>query len=779
MAAHGGADRLWKAGVVSAKPMSPLNRLRFASRRRMFLSVTRLDWFALFLSTASVMLFAVSMLVSPSRGNSFVSSLRNTPWLHAGVRQLTVDHVLLIFLGLEVLLLLWLWLEFPRRRRTEEALRKINSLQRAIARSSARIVSMSSAEIAGGLHAELNDIREILGVDRICWYQQSADGSHFARLQTASSAPDVPGRDSFSSLEHPWLMASILQGTPLLIKSLSDIPASAEADRRSMEPSGMRSFALVPSMGGTGTANAMMLTSFSKEIDWDAEVVAQLAVLVSIFANAHARKLAQEAGTESELRFQHLFEEAPIGCCLVDSEGRICSANAAFARMLGYSQEELAHKGFWEITDARDVARSLVSFQELIAGVRDFYQLEKRYLRKDGTVIWGRLTESILGVRAAGGHFVLAMIEDVTDAILARTQLEQSQRRLTMALEASRMTAWEYEPISETISWVDRNTLREPGNQPTGPVRFAEVLQYVHPDDRNTLLELANRVIDEGGAFSAEFRMFAKNGSIRWMLGKGELVRIKGESGPGKIAGVTLDVSALKATQVELQQLAKRLMEAHEEERRRISRELHDDIGQRVALLGIELDLVGQLLHEHHGLRERVERAQLATGELGTDLHQLSHALHSSKLKYLGLPAALRELCTRMADKHALAIQLECEEQKVSLPEEEALALFRVAQEALNNVVRHSRATSVRVVLTATPNDMRLTICDDGAGFDSGAKTGGIGLIGMRERMRAVSGDFQIISAAGAGTEIHATVILSGLNRRQAGRRELGAGAVQ
>jgi PAS domain S-box-containing protein len=658
-------------------------------------------------------------------------------------------------------------------------LRKINSLQRAIARASARIVNLTSAEIVAGLHAELDGIREMLGVERICWYQQSCGSTRFVRLQTASCATDLPGRESFSAIEHPWLVSSILQGVPVLVKSLSEMPAGSEGDRQQLQQSGMRSFALVPSIGGTGTANAMMLTSFTKEIEWDAEVVAQLSVLASVFANAHARKLAQEAGTESELRFRHLFEEAPIGCCLVNSEGRICTSNIAFARMLGYGPGELIHKGFWEITEPEDVARSLVNFQELIAGVRDFYQLEKRYLKKDGSVIWGRLTVSVLGARAAQGPFVLAMIEDVTGAIHAREQLEQGRQRLTMALEASRMTAWEYDPATQTIAWVDRNTLREKGHEPMGPLRFADVLRHVHPDERTMLLDLADRIINEGGTFSAEFRMFAKNGSIRWMLGKGELLHKLNEPGTGKIAGVTLDVSELKRTQVELQELAKRLMEAHEEERRRISRELHDDIGQRVALLGIELDLVRQLLPEHDGLRERFERAQLATGELGTDLHQLSHALHSSKLKYLGLPAALRELCTRMADKHSLAIQCDYKEEKPSLPEEEALALFRVAQEALNNIVRHSGATSVRIRLSYTANEVRLLVCDDGSGFDPSSKTGGIGLIGMRERMRAVMGDFQIISAPGAGTEVHATVALPASAREALQINKLSAGTAQ
>jgi len=670
-------------------------------------------------------------------------------------------------------------MEFPRRRRTEDALRKINFLQRAIARSSARIVSLTSGEVVAGLYSELSGMREILGVDRICWYQQSTEGAQFVRLQTASARPDVPGRESFSALEHPWLAAAILEDMPVLVKSLAEMPAAAATDRRALEAAGMRSFAIIPSIGRIGAANALMLTSFTREIDWDAELVAQLSVLASVFANAYARKLAQEAGTESDLRFQHLFEEAPIGCCLADSEGRICNTNAAFTRMLGYSQDELIHKGFWEITEPQDVARSLVGFQELISGVRDFYQMEKRYLKKDGGRIWGRLTVSVLGARAAQGPFVLAMIEDVTDAIGAREQLEQDRRKLTMALEASRMTAWEYDPATGMISWVDRNNLRDQSLQPSGPVRFSEVLEHVHPDERTMLLELANRVISEGGTFSVEFRMFAKNGSIRWMLGKGELIGKKDGTGPGKVSGVTLDVSELKRTQLELQELAKRLMEAHEEERRRISRELHDDIGQRVALLGMELDLVRQLLEDHHIVRERVERAQLATGELGTDLHQLSHALHSSKLKYLGLPAALQELCTRMADKHALEVRLECAEQKLSLPEEEALALYRVAQEALNNVVRHSRANTVQVTLNQTANGLRLVISDDGTGFDTTGKTGGIGLIGMRERMRSVSGDFQIISAPGAGTEIHATVALAASSWERSPIGKLGAGNVQ
>jgi len=283
--------------------MARSNPPRIVSRPGLFLSLTRLDWFALYLATASVLLFAAAMLMTRPNGNSVIAALRNAQWLHTSIREMTVDTTLLIFLVLEALLLVWLWLEFPRRRRAEDALRKINSLQRAIARASARIVTMTSSEIAVGLHAELSSIREMLGVDRICWYQQCPDGQCFTRLQTASASKRVPGRDSYTAIDHPWLTSSILQGLPVLVRRLSDMPPGSEPDRHNLEHSGMKSFALVPSLGGSGTANAMILTSFAREIDWDAEVVAQLSVLASIFANAHARKLAQEAGSESESRF--------------------------------------------------------------------------------------------------------------------------------------------------------------------------------------------------------------------------------------------------------------------------------------------------------------------------------------------------------------------------------------------------------------------------------------------------------------------------------------------
>jgi signal transduction histidine kinase len=381
------------------------------------------------------------------------------------------------------------------------------------------------------------------------------------------------------------------------------------------------------------------------------------------------------------------------------------------------------------------------------------------------------MTVSVTSAKAQDGPYLLGMIEDVTETNLAREQLDRFTRMLTLALEASRTVAWEYDPLTATISWLDRNKLRAAGDQEPKIDLLSNVLSHVVPEDRDKLRGYAETILQTGGAFSTEARMIARDGSIRWMLIKGELLRKESEESP-RILGVTVDVSDVKRAQFQLEQLAKRLMEAQEEERKRISRELHDDIGQRVALLAIELDMVRQQLVGESELRKRIEQLQALAGELGTDLHLLSHALHSAKLKHLGLEAALRELCGRMNNNPGLVVELNCGNARRPVAEDEALVLYRIAQEALNNVSRHSKATKANISLECTETYAKLVISDNGRGFDLEANSDGIGLVGMRERLRAVGGEFRIFSTAKIGTEIHAKVPLTTpvkeLNARQA-----------
>ncbi len=725
---------------------------RVALRSRPFVWVARFDWFALYVTTAAVLFFAFYPLLffGPSSNHWFLGTRTSIP----------LSDALTIILSLEAFLLVWLWLEMPRRQKAETALKRMHSVQRAISRASGRIVSMKSEELEQGLQSELGAIREMLNVDHVSWFQRSKDGIPCARMQTSEIGEELVSTTEFSLSQTPWIAEAILGGAPVRLRRLGDLPPEAAVDRKVLQACGVKSLAVIPSSGAADGSNALALTSFTKEMDWDEEVIAQMSVVASVFAGAYAKKAASDAGRASELKFQHLFEDSPIGIALLNSGGQMLMSNETLARLLGYSRDELRLKNILSVAYPGDVPQTWLQMQEVSSGVRQTTQTERRFLRTDGSVIWARITLSLAGAKADDGPYLLSMIEDVTPTNLAREQLERVTRMLTLALESSRTTAWEYDPLTGTISWLDRNKLRT-GQDPV-PVTdlFSNVLSHVVADDRDRLRGYAETILQTGGVFSAEFRMIARDGTIRWMLGKGELLRKAGESMP-RILGVTVDVSGVKRAQFQLEQLAKRLMDAQEEERKRISRELHDDIGQRVALLAIELDMVRQQLDTEDQLRERIEQLQASTNDLGTDLHLLSHALHSSKLKHLGLEAALRELCTRMNGKQGVLVQLNCEKATNLIAEDEALALYRVAQEALNNVFRHSAARKVTVALQYSETRVTLVISDNGRGFDLRTSPDGIGLVGMRERLRTVGGEFTISSAPDVGTEICASLPLA------------------
>jgi signal transduction histidine kinase len=200
--------------------------------------------------------------------------------------------------------------------------------------------------------------------------------------------------------------------------------------------------------------------------------------------------------------------------------------------------------------------------------------------------------------------------------------------------------------------------------------------------------------------------------------------------------------------------LTGRLITLAEEERKHLARELHDDIGQRLSLVAFGLDLLTMAQDCEGSVRDRVQQALAEVKELATDVHNLSHRLHSSKLQHLGLPAALREVCRQMAGQHHIDIDLQADNSSSPLAEDVSLCFYRVAQEALNNAVKHSHSKRVEVHFGNGEGKVRLQIKDFGVGFDQAMPVEGLGLATMRERLRMVGGKLCIESNGGGGTEL-------------------------
>lgn len=208
--------------------------------------------------------------------------------------------------------------------------------------------------------------------------------------------------------------------------------------------------------------------------------------------------------------------------------------------------------------------------------------------------------------------------------------------------------------------------------------------------------------------------------------------------------------------------LTARLINVAEDERRHLARELHDDIGQRLSLLTITLDILKNDLGLEESVREKMEHALRELKDLAQDIHNLSHRLHSSKLQHLGLPAALKEVCRQIGRQHRVEIDLHTTESYPPLPDDVSLCFYRVAQEALNNAVKHSRSDRVEVRLDSSQYRVRLQVRDFGIGFNPALKADGLGLATMQERLGMVGGTLSIKSSAGKGTDLRAEAWVRG-----------------
>src|SRR6185312_10110977 len=228
-----------------------------------------------------------------------------------------------------------------------------------------------------------------------------------------------------------------------------------------------------------------------------------------------------------------------------------------------------------------------------------------------------------------------------------------------------------------------------------------------------------------------------------------------------RIVGMVADITERKLAEAALSRARLKSIEAQEQERTRIARELHDDIGQRLALLTIELD---QLQNNDNGLpaevQERLEQLGRQSAEIASDTQSLSHELHSARLDYLGITAAVKGFCREFSKRQQIEVDFKSHDVPASVPSDISLCLFRVLQEGLHNSAKHSGAKNFVVRLWGAPNEICLSVRDSGAGFNSEAvnESLGLGLISMEERLELVNGTLYIDSRPNLGTTIYARV---------------------
>jgi PAS domain S-box-containing protein len=575
---------------------------------------------------------------------------------------------------------------------------------------------------------------------------------------------------------------------------------------------GLKAAMAFPVLAGTEVVAIMEFFVVEPRAE-DARLVKLVSAVAAQLGTAIQRKRAEEALRESESRFRAIFEGAAIGVALVDTDGRPVTSNPALCEMLGYSAEELHEMQFTQFTHPADAQTDWDLFQELVAGRRDAYQIEKRYYRKDGALIWGRLTISLIQDEIGRPRFAIGMVEDISarkraeEALLLYTRrleyvrdidqiilgspslneiAEASINRVLTLLPGNRaelvLLDWEANEAAIVAQVSDR-----PTSVPLGfrysvaeyPPRTALIEGKIVLEDDLSHDQLSTpslqRLRDEGLRARMLVPLLVQGrlvGAIHLAAERPYTLTADQESLMHEVAdhlaiGLqnTRLLAEVQAANTRLHSLSRQLIEAQEAERRRIARELHDEIGQALALIKLNIRAV-QPLADTSALAPRLEQSLGIIEATLLRVRALALDLRPAMLDDLGLVAALRWYVDQQARVSGLAAEVQAEMNGDRLPSEIETVCFRIVQEALTNILRHAQAHHVRVRVEQCADAIRLTIGDDGAGFDVGqvlarAKQGASGgLLGMRERAALCGGQLTIESAPTGGTTIHIRIPL-------------------
>ena len=510
---------------------------------------------------------------------------------------------------------------------------------------------------------------------------------------------------------------------------------------------------------------------------------------------ASARQGDQGALRESRERLRVTLTSVGDAVMTADSNGRITFLNPVAEALTGWKAEEALNQPIQSVFQIIN-EQTRVPAEHIIRRVmEEGHVVEVGYdtalVTKDGREV--PIEDSAVPILDDGKVIGMVLVfHDVTERRRAEQEVFETQQRLKALLDAL--------PVG--VNFSDDATCQRIWGNPAAQAQFEvgpeDNISASAPDDRapgrqakffregrqigDSELPVQRAVAENRAIPPFELEVQLPNGRKWFAEASGAPIHDRKGNVIGGVA-VTVDITERKryaeqklAQQV-LERLSGKLIEAQETERRRIARELHDDICQRLALLSMEFDQTVQAAEapprqverrraERRGSEiarlGRLQQASQHCSEIGRAVQALSHEIHSFTLDHLGIVTAARSFCREFSEKHRLAVEFTSANVPNSIPQDVSLCLFRIVQEAVRNAAKHSGVSSMQVSMGGAPDGIELEVRDGGVGFDPKdvAAHGGLGLISMRERVNLVGGTFSIESKPTGGTKIKVRISL-------------------
>ena len=483
-----------------------------------------------------------------------------------------------------------------------------------------------------------------------------------------------------------------------------------------------------------------------------------------------ARRRAEDGLRKSEERLALAVAGSREGVWDMNLETGDVVYSPRWKQMLGYEEDEIEpHVSAWErLVHPEDRRLAIEATNSLAHGGHATFEAEFRLRHKDGYYV------SVLSrgypvrrepdgpvVRIVGTHL------DLTNQKQAEAALRESEERLRLAFIAAQEGVWDWNLETGAVvyspRWIEMLGYDRSEIEP----HVSAWERLIHPDDVGTAVRLSESLERGADTYEGEFRLRHKAGHYVHVLSRGFPIRREAGGPVVRIVGTHFDLTARKEAEALAErqraeqartELLTRMVFAQEDERRRIAREMHDQFGEQLTTLARRIEGLKEFAERQPGLVSLIESLEAVSREIDRDVNHLVWQLRPTALDDLGLRAALANYVKDWSQRVRIHAELHSSGLLDDrLPSETETTLYRIAQEALTNAARHSRATSVDVILERRGEQVVLIVEDNGVGFDPGrtsASRPGFGLLGMKERAALVGAALQIESQPGKGTTV-------------------------